>query len=291
MKRYIQHGFLKISHFTAREWQHPVHNHNHFEIIFVHRGKGLHCLSGTKHAYSGKSLFLLAPCDFHHFSIEEETEFTFLKFTSVYPEGMGNHAAAQHWNEDMDQLLIQARRQHLPMLNSEAAAEKTDQLIRLIVKEWEETKNETNETIFFLIQALLSLIRRSIPAAIPAGKQKHSEKISGILNYLHHNICSAGHLQLDHLAQTFGYSKHYLGIFFKEQAGVSLRDYINQYRLHLAENRLQYSSLSVKEISNELGFTDLSHFNKFFNKQKGVSPSGFRSSATAYTVDKKRRDL
>jgi AraC-like DNA-binding protein len=59
---------------------------------------------------------------------------------------------------------------------------------------------------------------------------------------------------------------------------MTLRDYVNQYKLHIMENRLQYSSLSIKEISDELGFTDLSHFNKFFKSHKGMSPSAFRNS-------------
>jgi AraC-like DNA-binding protein len=275
VKRYIQHEFLKVSHFAANEWHHPVHNHNHFEIIFVHRGKGSHCLSGMHHPYSGKSLFLLAPCDFHHFTIEEETEFTFLKFTNVYLNGVGNIQVQQRWNQEMDHLLIQTRRRS-PLPESGADLKKIDQLVWLIVEEWNQTKNETNEAIFFLIQALLSIIRRNMQIPLSQGKQKHSEKITGILNYLHQHIYSAEHIQLEQLAGTFGYSKHYLGIFFKEQTGVTLRDYVNQYKLHLIENRLQYSSLSIKEISNELGFTDLSHFNKFFKSHKRVSPSAFR---------------
>ena len=253
-----------------------MHNHNHFEIIFIHRGKGLHSVSGIEYEYAGKSLFLLAPCDFHHFTIEEETEFSFLKFTNVYFTSKENKETARHWNDDIDQLLIRARQQHLPVLGSDREAEKADQLVRLIVQEWEETKSEANETIFHLIRALLSMLRQGIPAFTAGTSQKHSEKISAVISYLHQHICSARHLQLPHLAQTFGYSKHYLGIFFKEQAGVTLRDYINRYKTHLAENRLQYSALSVKEISNELGFTDLSHFNKFFKSQKGISPSAFR---------------
>jgi Response regulator containing CheY-like receiver domain and AraC-type DNA-binding domain len=268
MKRYIQHAYLKVSHFVSSEWAHPVHNHNHFEIIFVHRGKGAHCLSGMHYAYDGPALFLLAPCDHHSFVIEEETEFSFLKFTNMYLQQQ------PAWNQEIDALLIQARQQYRPVV---AEAEKMDALVRLIVREWKETKNESNETIFYLIQALLSMVRRQWQPGVLQTPQKHAATVTSLLHYLHTHIHSTERTQLEHLAARFHYSKNYLGIFFKDQTGMTLRDYVNRYKLHVMENRLQYSSLSIKEISEKLGFTDMSHFNKFFKAHKGVSPSVYRA--------------
>ncbi|WP_298738706.1 AraC family transcriptional regulator [uncultured Chitinophaga sp.] len=276
MKRYIQHEFLKISHFATCEWQHPVHNHNHFEIVFVHRGKGAHCLSGIHYPYKDKSIFLLGPSDFHHFEVEEETVFTFLKFSAIYLNGIGQTELHTRWNLDMDQLLTRLRRNDHPLLATEAEAERACRIVNFIVEEWKTSGEETNETIFFLIQALLSVMYRNITTAVLPGNKKHSEKISAILQYIHHHIYSPELVQLEHLATTFGYSRNYLGAFFKEQTGVPLRDYINEYKLHLVENRLNFSSLSLKEISHTLGFTDISHLNKFFKTHRGMSPSAFR---------------
>jgi YesN/AraC family two-component response regulator len=226
--------------------------------------------------YQNKSLFLLAPCDFHRFEIEEETEFTFLKFTNMYLKGIGNIPIQHQWNQGMDDLLSTASRQNGALLNSEADAEKANYLMRLIVSEWSEGKNEANETIFFLIQTLLSIIKRNRQFLPVQASQKHAAKVTDILHYIHHHIYSPELTQAEHLADTFGYSKHYLGLFFKEQTGCTLRNYINQYKLHLISNRLQYSSLSIKEISQELGFTDMSHFNKFFKNHHSLNPSEFR---------------
>jgi AraC-like DNA-binding protein len=276
MKRYIQHEFLKISHFVTREWHHPVHNHNHFELIFVHRGKGAHCLSGIHHPYREKSIFLLGPSDFHHFEVEEESVFTFLKFSEMYLHGIGQTELHTRWNIEMDQLLSRLRSTNQPLLNSEQEAERAGRIVNFIVDEWKTTGDETNETIFFLVQALLSIIYRNITIPALLGNKKYAEKITAIINYIHHHIYSPEEIQLEHLAEIFGYSRNYLGAYFKEQTGVSLRDYINEYKLHLVENRLNFSSLSLKEISHALGFTDISHLNKFFKGHRGISPSSFR---------------
>lgn len=163
----------------------------------------------------------------------------------------------------------------------EADAERVSNIMRLIVEEWKESHNEENETIFLLIQSVLSIVRRNMEHVPATNSSKHHEKISAIVNYIHQHIQSIEQVQLEHLSSVFGYSKNYLGIFFKEQTGVSLRDYVNQYKLHLIENRLKYSSLSLKEISNELGFTDTSHLSKFFKTHQGINPSDYRGRINA----------
>jgi AraC-like DNA-binding protein len=42
-----------------------------------------------------------------------------------------------------------------------------------------------------------------------------------------------------------------------------------------AKRLLLYTDKSVKEIANDLGFTDLTHFSKFFKNQTGQSPTDF----------------
>lgn len=57
-----------------------------------------------------------------------------------------------------------------------------------------------------------------------------------------------------------------------------MQQYINNYRLKMIEHRLRRSDMRMGEIVQELGFTDESHLNKFFRKQKGMSPTAFRKA-------------
>jgi AraC-like DNA-binding protein len=50
--------------------------------------------------------------------------------------------------------------------------------------------------------------------------------------------------------------------------------------MKLIEARLKFSDKRINEISGEFGFTDESHFNKFFRKNNGVSPSVYRKETT-----------
>lgn len=273
MKRYIQHEYLKVSHFTSSEWEHPVHNHNHFELIFIHKGSGTHCISGMNIPYTGPCLFLLAPCDAHHFDIKAPTTFTFIKFTNVYLHGSGNMRLQQSWNQELDQLLLQARQKKMITEN----IHRMEPLIRLVAAEWK----ESGDTVFFLLQALFTMIRQVTEYELPEQGPKNGARVTHILNYIHEHIHQAGDIQVEQLAELFGFSRHYLGAFFKEQTGSTLRDYVNQYKLQLLENRLQYSVFSLKEISHELGFNDQSHLNKFFRRYHSISPSAYREQVQA----------
>lgn len=43
-------------------------------------------------------------------------------------------------------------------------------------------------------------------------------------------------------------------------------------------NKLQHSDMRINEIADALGFTEESHLNKFFRKQKGQSPRQYRKT-------------
>ena len=45
-----------------------------------------------------------------------------------------------------------------------------------------------------------------------------------------------------------------------------------------AQRLLQFSDKNMNEITEELGFSEASHFSKFFKRQIGVSPNAFRKS-------------
>ncbi len=67
-------------------------------------------------------------------------------------------------------------------------------------------------------------------------------------------------------------SSKYLSECVKNQTGVSALALIRNRIMLEAELLLKYSTLSVKNISDKLGFTSTSSFSRFFKAAKGVSP-------------------
>ncbi len=66
---------------------------------------------------------------------------------------------------------------------------------------------------------------------------------------------------------------------FKAFAGVSPGAYILKVRINAACQQLRHGERSVSEITEFLGFYDLSHFNRHFVKQMGMSPLQYRKAS------------
>ena len=65
---------------------------------------------------------------------------------------------------------------------------------------------------------------------------------------------------------------------FKKFYGVTPIKYINQLKLKRAKELLYSGMYSVSEAAYHSGFSDLSHFCRFFKKNIGVLPSEYAAS-------------
>jgi AraC-like DNA-binding protein len=78
------------------------------------------------------------------------------------------------------------------------------------------------------------------------------------------------------LAAAVGVSKDYLSHIFHQELGISPWEYLNRYRIKQAKALLLNSNESVMNIAAQVGFNDLSYFNRVFHKHVGCSPRTFR---------------
>ena len=75
-------------------------------------------------------------------------------------------------------------------------------------------------------------------------------------------------------------SKQYLSAVVKEKTKTTTGKIIAKARAEKALQMLRETELSIKEIADRLAFPDQSTFGKFFKKQFGESPLGYRSKIT-----------
>lgn len=86
-------------------------------------------------------------------------------------------------------------------------------------------------------------------------------------------------LTLAQLAAVAGLSPTYLCRAFRAYAGKSLFTYILERRIQAAMLRLRQTDEKVIRIAHEVGFNDLSHFNRCFTRLCGHSPRAYRLHA------------
>ncbi len=90
-------------------------------------------------------------------------------------------------------------------------------------------------------------------------------------------------LNLDELAHHCGVSKQQLIRYFKAAFHTTPIAYITDYKIARAKDLLfNQSHLTIKEISDELGFNNQHYFTKVFIKTTGESPSEYRHRISNY---------
>lgn len=77
------------------------------------------------------------------------------------------------------------------------------------------------------------------------------------------------------LAREAGMSEPKLRTLFKQTFGKGVFDYYQSERMQKAAQLLQQKRLTVSEVGYQLGFTNLSHFSRVFERQIGIKPKKY----------------
>lgn len=88
-------------------------------------------------------------------------------------------------------------------------------------------------------------------------------------------------------AQKLNLSPNYLNVLIKESLDISAGQLIKNRVILEAKRLLLHTTLSVTEISYKLGFTDNSHFGKYFKSATNQSPNLYRALKTSPLLNQK----
>ncbi len=80
------------------------------------------------------------------------------------------------------------------------------------------------------------------------------------------------------LGAIFGYHPFYISNKLKSAKGITLHQYVINYRMKLAKSLLEHTDKSIGEIAEEAGFKDASYFTKSFKSAFGVTPKDYRGN-------------
>lgn len=83
---------------------------------------------------------------------------------------------------------------------------------------------------------------------------------------------------LEELAGRFYVSRSYLSRIFREVTGFSVNEYKNINRVRRSQQLLTHSEYSVTEISELMGFENLTYYERVFKKYVGMTPLKYRKS-------------
>lgn len=254
-------------------WKKEVHRHNFFELLYIEYGSGNHILNSIPHHYKEHDIYLLTPKDYHSFKTLEPTKFHCLRF-------LPNFFSNKKEIEEIEKLFYYHNQTNGNLIFLEEDKAFCELVILKILKEVAREKGQNEIIIKSLMMTLIQLISRNASINESNLNLKTTEvlKIDTILSYIRSNIANPHLLKKKEMSSHFNVSINYIGEYFKTHLNITLRDYIEQTKLKVVTEKLSKSNLTFSEISNDLGFIDSSHFNKFIMRSTGISPSEFKKA-------------
>ena len=113
---------------------------------------------------------------------------------------------------------------------------------------------------------------------LPSKITSEDAKIKRAKDYIHAHITQK--LSLWAIANTVDMSKYHFCRVFKQTTGLTPWQYVIQHKIELAKQLLKNSQLSsqlsIRQVSDRLGYSNPAQFTNFFRQHTGVTPSTYR---------------
>lgn len=119
------------------------------------------------------------------------------------------------------------------------------------------------------------LANKCLSGEVQKKDYKSLEKIKVVLKYVETHYMEK--IKIEDMAKVLDISQSHFMKYFKNTMGTSFIDYLNEYRLTLASRLLVSSDSSILTIASEVGYDNLSYFNRIFKRRFGMTPREFRA--------------
>lgn len=134
--------------------------------------------------------------------------------------------------------------------------------------------------IYALLMDFFALVIRkgyqeTEPLPAPNGTLRSYRLIEPALRHMRDHYADS--ITVDDLAQHCGVSKHYFCRVFKMATGKTAIEYLQDYRMTVADTMLCNTDKSITEIAASCGFENPNYFGRCYKMTYGVTPSKRRS--------------
>lgn len=263
----------------------PLHWHSELELIVIKKGRGIVSVDLERRPVCAGDIVFIRPGQLHFIEQDDRQsmEYENILFKEDLLITSRADLCAQQFLYPLLSGEIPSATFFTPALSCYKAVTDCFQQIDLLCAARPEgyqlaVKGVLFHFFFILISNQKNMEEKTAP------QSKALEKLKTILKYVEEHYDER--ITIDHMAELTYYSKSHFMKFFKTHMGSSFIEYLNDYRLTMAERMLRSSDDSVLEIAGKSGFENLSYFNRMFKRKYGCSPGKWRNRLTEeYTVN------
>ncbi|WP_183562741.1 AraC family transcriptional regulator [Mucilaginibacter sp. SP1R1] len=267
---------LAIRSFEESVFHLPQHSHTYYEIIYIHKGSGIHILNKNQLSYKAGDLFLISPEDEHNFDIKKQTHFTLIKFTDQFFNSGSQLTSQLPLIPNPEDMMRNKLLKEVKIVFDEPSSLILKNTVENIVAV-NPAEVATSPFMFYQILSIFGLIKQAINKLdANLGNCHYPPRKEELISYLHQHIYEPEKILIKNVAAYFNIAPNYFSSWFKRNFDISYRDYVNAYRTKLIELRVGTDRLTLRQIADEFGFTDVSHLSNYFKKKTNTTASSYR---------------
>lgn len=115
--------------------------------------------------------------------------------------------------------------------------------------------------------------------SMPVRARQHVERFTALVD-----VEYSKQLGLDYYARQMNISAAHLNAMCRQVTGQSALGIIHARSMREARRMLVYTSMTIRDISDVLGFSDPAYFTRFFKRNTGLAPRDFRQRAESWNA-------
>ncbi|MDD3079874.1 MAG: helix-turn-helix transcriptional regulator [Paludibacter sp.] len=249
------------------------HRHDYYTIIFFEKGEGTHFVDFTEYKIENNTIYFILPGQMHQIILAAEPKGWVLIFTEEF---LISNSIPDKLINDIYLFNDYGMSPPLPINESQIS------VYLSIINQIEMFSNLEN----YKIEAIGSLVKLFL---IQSNNHCSLHKLNNpqFIETTNHLLRSFKALlnkyyvtkhKVTDYADMLAVTSDYLNKTVKSITGKSAKEHIQSKLIVEAKRSLLFTSLSSKELSYELGFDESAHFNNFFKKSTGLTPTEFRST-------------
>jgi len=273
MQNNIRRGYLhenyRLFHSSdRRDMDFQSHNHDFHKIVLCLDGRVTYIMEGSTYFLSPWDVLIIPQHQIHRsiMSSEQNYERIILWINDSFLRGFDDAALTDVFEKHRG--LFRPLQHHRGML--------IDKLLH--VEQYQKAAPEARSLLAdtYLLQFLLELGNLLENAAVENASFVHTDpKFTRMLAFINQNL--GEDLSIERISREFFMSKSYLMHRFREMAGCSVHQYVQQKRLVQAAKRIREGE-AVISAAMKCGFNDYSAFLKAFRKMYGFAPGQLKKS-------------
>ena len=261
-----------------------IHMHHDLELLYVLKGKGTIIIKDVKHQVVAGDTILINAFDSHEIISESDA-------LTVIIIQFSNHFLKDYFHHLKNTIFIDIEPKKF--LNKKDYFDLVSNIIS-ISKSYIQSKSLFELVCIQRLSNILYLLfenlkNEELSEAAYGRRKKQLRRINRISSYINSNY--QDQIRLQDIAEMENITITHLSHIITEYFGMTFQEYLKDKRLECALRLIGDSSLSLSDISEVSGFSELKYMTQAFKDKFGVTPKHYRANKITIENKKKKTDL